>query len=130
MDGQSSNILSKKLAKLKELYPEAITENKIDWEKLKAAFGDDLNFSQERYHLNWAGKSEVFRVLLKVINQAIVDEILKLQPKNVIALDKLFAGNDQINSMYSRASSGHKSAASCEELYLTFSSAVANAKAD
>ena len=63
MDGQSLDFLSKKLAKLKELYPEAFTENKIDWEKLKAAFGDDLNFSQERYHLNWAGKSEVFRVL-------------------------------------------------------------------
>lgn len=63
MDGKSLDILSEKISKLKELYPEAFTENKIDWEKLKATLGDDLNFSQERYHLNWAGKSEVFRVL-------------------------------------------------------------------
>ena len=63
MDGQSLDILSEKLSNLKSLLPDAFTENKIDWEKLKAALGDDLNFSQERYHLNWAGKSEVFRVL-------------------------------------------------------------------
>ncbi len=63
MDGKSLDILSEKFSKLKELYPETFTEEKIDWEKLKAVLGDDLNFSQERYHLNWAGKSEVFRVL-------------------------------------------------------------------
>lgn len=63
MDGLSLDILSEKLSSLKHLLPDAFTENKIDWEKLKAALGDDLNFSQERYHLNWAGKSEVFRVL-------------------------------------------------------------------
>ena len=33
-----------------------------------------------------------------MIDQTIVDEILKLQPKNVIALDKLFAGNDQLKT--------------------------------
>jgi adenine-specific DNA-methyltransferase len=63
MDGQSLDILSEKLEKLKELYPESFTEDKIDWEKLKVSLGNDLNLSQERYHLNWAGKSEVFRIL-------------------------------------------------------------------
>ena len=37
-------------------------------------------------------------ILLEMIDQTIVDEILKLQPKNVIALDKLFAGNDQLKT--------------------------------
>lgn len=63
MDGKSLNILSDKLNKLKEIVPEAFTEDKVDWEKLKAALGDDINFENERYHLNWAGKSAVFRVL-------------------------------------------------------------------
>ncbi|KFO68591.1 hypothetical protein ER57_03040 [Smithella sp. SCADC] len=43
--------------------PEAFTENKIDWEKLKAALGDDIEFKNERYVLNWAGKSDAFRAL-------------------------------------------------------------------
>lgn len=63
MDGQSLDILTEKIAKLKELYPEAVTEEKIDWELLQVTLGSQINLSQERYHLNWAGKSEVFRVL-------------------------------------------------------------------
>ncbi len=35
----------------------------MDWEKLKAAFGDDINFANERYILNWAGKSDAFKIL-------------------------------------------------------------------
>jgi len=63
MDGKSINITEEKLNKLKEVIPEAFTENKIDWEKLKITLGDDIEFKNERYILNWAGKSDAFRVL-------------------------------------------------------------------
>jgi len=63
MDGESIDIKQAKLQRLKELFPELFAENKVDWEKLKAAFGDDINFANERYVLNWAGKSDAFRVL-------------------------------------------------------------------
>src|SRR5690606_27402713 len=62
MDGKSYDILSDKINRLKELFPEAFTEGRIDWEKLKAALGD-VNFENERYNLNWAGKADAFRVL-------------------------------------------------------------------
>jgi len=39
------------------------SENQIDWEKLKATLGENINFSNERYVLNWAGKSDAFKVL-------------------------------------------------------------------
>ena len=63
MDGKSLNISEEKLNQLKEILPEAFTENKIDWEKLKAALGDNIEFKNERYVLNWAGKSDAFRAL-------------------------------------------------------------------
>lgn len=63
MDGKSLDILTDKLNQLKEIIPEAFTEDKIDWEKLKATLGEDINFTNERYNLNWAGKSEAFNVL-------------------------------------------------------------------
>lgn len=63
MDGKSFNIPEEKLKQLKEILPEAFTENKIDWEKLKAALGDNIEFKNERYVLNWAGKSDAFRAL-------------------------------------------------------------------
>ncbi len=63
MDGKSLNVTEEKLKQLKEVLPEAFTESKIDWEKLKAALGEDIEFRNERYVLNWAGKSDAFRVL-------------------------------------------------------------------
>ena len=51
------------LNSLKELMPGIFSESKIDWERLKATLGEDINFNNERYVLNWAGKSDSFRVL-------------------------------------------------------------------
>lgn len=63
MDGKSMDIAGDKLNQLKAILPEAFTENKIDWEKLRAARGDNIEFKNERYVLNWAGKSDAFRAL-------------------------------------------------------------------
>lgn len=63
MDGKSLDIIQEQKQKLKELFPEAFSEDKIDWEKLRSTLGEDISFSNERYVLNWAGKSDAFRVL-------------------------------------------------------------------
>lgn len=63
MDGTSQTPEQEKLKALRQLLPEAFSEGKIDWEKLKATLGEDINFSNERYVLNWAGKSDAFKVL-------------------------------------------------------------------
>jgi len=63
MDGESLDIKHDRLQRLKELFPEVFTESQVDWEKLKAVFGEDINFANERYVLNWAGKSDAFKVL-------------------------------------------------------------------
>ena len=61
---RSIGIVQDQLEKLKQLFPETITEGKIDWEKLQATLGkENIEFSNERYVLNWAGKSEAFKVL-------------------------------------------------------------------
>lgn len=63
MNGESLNIEKENLAKLLEQFPNLFTEGKLDWEKLKATFSDDINFANERYVLNWAGKSDAFKIL-------------------------------------------------------------------
>ena len=63
MDGTSQIPQQEKLEQLKQILPEAFSEGKIDWEKLKATLGEDINFSNERYVLNWAGKSDAFKAL-------------------------------------------------------------------
>jgi adenine-specific DNA-methyltransferase len=63
MDGISLTPQEEKLNALKQILPEIFTEGKIDWEKLQATLGEDINFTNERYVLNWAGKSDAFKVL-------------------------------------------------------------------
>jgi adenine-specific DNA-methyltransferase len=63
MDGKSLTPQEEKLKQLREILPEAFTEGKVDWEKLKATLGEDINFANERYVLNWAGKSDAFKAM-------------------------------------------------------------------
>jgi len=65
MNGKSLDILQNQLEKLKQLFPETITEGKIDWEKLQATLGKEsaIGGLNERYVLNWAGKTDAFKVL-------------------------------------------------------------------
>lgn len=63
MTGESLDIKSAELEKLHSLFPGLFTEGKLDWEKLKATFGDAIHFSNERYVLNWAGKADAYKVL-------------------------------------------------------------------
>ena len=61
--GASLNITQDNLDKLQTLFPDIFSEGKIDMEKFKATFSDDINFANERYVLNWAGKADAFKVL-------------------------------------------------------------------
>ena len=63
MDGKSQTPQEERIKILQSLMPEAFDEGKIDWEKLKATLGEEVNFANERYVLNWAGKSDAFRVM-------------------------------------------------------------------
>jgi adenine-specific DNA-methyltransferase len=83
MTGESLNIIQDQLEKLKQLFPETITEGKIDWEKLQATLGkENIEFLNERYVLNWAGKSEAFKVL-----QQSTTATLKPSPEESINFD-------------------------------------------
>jgi adenine-specific DNA-methyltransferase len=63
MEGESLNIIDEKLMQLKIVIPEAFSEGKIDWEKLRLTLGNSLTVSDERYVLNWAGKAEAIQAL-------------------------------------------------------------------
>lgn len=63
MDGYSKTLKEERIKILQSVMPEIFDEGKIDWEKLRAVLGEDVNFADERYRLNWAGKSDAFRVM-------------------------------------------------------------------
>ena len=54
----SQDLNAERIAALKELFPDAVTEGKIDFERLKESLGENVASGKERYELSWAGKSE------------------------------------------------------------------------
>lgn len=57
-DGKTMDIVADNIAKLKELFPEIVTEGKVDFEALKEVLGDFAEDREERYSFNWNGKSK------------------------------------------------------------------------
>ena len=63
MNGYNNDIQQEQINnELKQLFPEAFTEGKIDWQKLQATLGKAVDLG-ERYGLGWKGKSDVFATI-------------------------------------------------------------------
>jgi len=57
-DGKTMDIVADNIAKLKELFPEIVTEGKVDFEALTEVLGDYAEDREERYSFTWNGKSK------------------------------------------------------------------------
>ena len=62
MNGYNDNIHQQQIDKLVQLFPEVVTEGKIDWQKLQSTLGEAVDLG-ERYGLDWKGKSDVFTTI-------------------------------------------------------------------
>jgi len=61
---KTADIISENMAQLKELFPEVITEGRIDFEVLKQLLGDTVDEREEKYGLNWHGKRRARQLAL------------------------------------------------------------------
>lgn len=58
VESKSMDIVADNISKLKELFPEAFTEGKVDFDALKEVLGDYIDGREERYSFTWNGKSK------------------------------------------------------------------------
>ena len=59
LDMESLQIVNKNLIKIRELFPECVSEDGIDFSKLKQELSDDIiDDKKEKYQLTWPGKRE------------------------------------------------------------------------
>ena len=58
MDGKTMDIVAENIGKLKDLFPEAFTEGKVDFDALKELLGEFVENQDERYSFTWNGKSK------------------------------------------------------------------------
>lgn len=62
----SSDPVSDRLARLRDLFPEASSDGKVDLEKLRALLDGSVAAGAERYGLSWAGKSDALKAIQKL----------------------------------------------------------------
>ncbi|MEJ0053156.1 MAG: site-specific DNA-methyltransferase [bacterium] len=60
----SANLSEEKLFELRRILPEAFSENKIDWEKLRTVLGDAVDAHIEKFGFTWAGKGNAIKNVL------------------------------------------------------------------
>ena len=58
---QSADLVNDNIDKLKMLFPEIVTEGKIDFKVLQQVLGEELEEEEEYYRFTWAGKSQARR---------------------------------------------------------------------
>ncbi len=59
---KSKDLLKENIEKIKELFPEVFSEDKIDFEKLKEVLGEFKEDNEEKYSFNWNGKAQAKRM--------------------------------------------------------------------
>lgn len=62
LDGKTPDIAEENIKKLKQLFPEAFTEEKVDFEKLQQLLGEYVEDNDERYNFTWNGKGRALRL--------------------------------------------------------------------
>lgn len=62
MESKTTDIVADNVIKLKELFPEAFTEGKVDFDALKEVLGEYIDGRDERYSFTWNGKSKARKI--------------------------------------------------------------------
>ena len=65
LDGKSIDLEKHSIEKIKELFPEVVTEGSIDFDKLRLILGDEVEESIEKYQFTWNGKSQTIKLAQK-----------------------------------------------------------------
>ena len=60
---ESMDIAEEKRARLKSLFPEVFTEDKVDFEQLQRVLGEWVDPGKERFGLSWPGKAECMKII-------------------------------------------------------------------
>lgn len=62
LDGKSLDLEKTNVETLNQLFPEVVTEGKIDFEKLKAVLGEEIEIHKEKYEFTWYGKTQALKI--------------------------------------------------------------------
>ena len=62
IDGLSLDLEKQNIEKIKEIFPTAVEEGKINFDMLRILLGDEVDDSKEKYQFTWNGKSKAIKL--------------------------------------------------------------------
>ena len=62
LDSTSMNITEENIEKLKQLFPNIVSDGKINFDILKEDLGEEIDESREKYQFTWNGKSKAIKI--------------------------------------------------------------------
>ncbi len=61
MNGETPDLTKDSIDKLKQLFPEIVTDGKIDFDRLQVILGKEIDDAPDRYNFTWHGKKETLQ---------------------------------------------------------------------
>lgn len=95
-EGQSANIVAENVDRLKELFPEAFTEDGANFETLRQLLGDAgvLDEGEEKFGLSWTGKKKARQIALVPSVGTLIPD--KKRSKNWDTTKNIFVEGDNL----------------------------------
>ena len=94
LNGESKDMVQDNLSKLKEIFPEIVTEDKIDFDKLKLILGDNIDENPEKYNFTWPGKTQAIKESQKTSSGTL--KPCKEESKNWDSTENLYIEGDNL----------------------------------
>lgn len=94
LNGKTMDLVGDNIAKLKELFPEAFAEGKIDFDMLRSSLGDAVDKDNERYSFTWHGKQDAIKMALKQSTGTLLPK--KEESKDWDTTENLFIEGDNL----------------------------------
>ena len=94
LKGESKDIIQDNVSKLREIFPEIVTEDKIDFDKLKLILGNNIDENPEKYNFTWPGKTQAIKESQKISTGTL--KPCKEESKNWDSTENLYIEGDNL----------------------------------
>ncbi len=94
LDKNSLDLVKENIKRLKEIFPDIFTEDKIDFKKLKENLGEFIEESNEKYQFTWFGKKKANEIALTTTNATLRPD--KKSSKNWDSTKNIYIEGDNL----------------------------------
>ena len=105
MDKNGMDFKEINIERMKALFPECVTDGKIDFDKLKVLLGEEVDSSNEKYSFNWIGKNASIKNAITPSTATLIP--CKEKSKNWDTTENLYVEGDNLEVLKTLSKTYH-----------------------